>query len=138
MPAPDSPALAPPPGVVPDFYSPYSLCGYHHVVAAQGAILTTVMVIARIYTKRFVLKKVSLEDCEAAYYHDPVFLTRPRFMCFGMGMIIASSRNDSSGASDLCTIHIACIHCVCWHPRLHSGSWWRHPSMECALCRLPV
>ena len=62
--SPDSPGLAPPPGVEPYFYSPYSLKGYTNVVIAQCTILTTIVVAARVYTKRFVVKSIILEDCK--------------------------------------------------------------------------
>ena len=64
MVSPDAPGLAPPPGVEPYFYSPYSLNGYTNVVIAECIILTTIMVAARVYTKRFVVKSISLEDCK--------------------------------------------------------------------------
>ena len=64
MSAPDSPGLAPPPGVEPYFYSPFTINGYSNTVIVQCAIVTTVVVAARVYTKRFVVKSISLEDCK--------------------------------------------------------------------------
>ena len=62
-PAPDDPGLAPPPGVSPYFYSPFTLQPYNAVTIAGCTIVTTIMVLARMYTKQFVLKKLNWEDC---------------------------------------------------------------------------
>ena len=44
------PGLAPPPGVMPDFTDPYTLQPYQTLTAVASAIMTTVMVVARLYT----------------------------------------------------------------------------------------
>lgn len=44
------PGLAPPPGVVPDLTSPYTLQPYQALTAVACIIVTTVMVAARLYT----------------------------------------------------------------------------------------
>ena len=44
------PGLAPPPGVTPDFTSPYTLQPYLALTAVACVIITTVMVAARVYT----------------------------------------------------------------------------------------
>ena len=46
----NEPGLAPPPGVTPDFTSPYTLQPYQALTAVACIILTTVMVAARLYT----------------------------------------------------------------------------------------
>ncbi len=58
------PGLAPPPGVMPDFASPYTLEPYQVLTAAECAIVTTLLVAARMYIKYAIIKKVVLEDCE--------------------------------------------------------------------------
>lgn len=42
--------LAPPPGVTPDFTSPYTLQPYQALTVVACIIVTTVMVAARLYT----------------------------------------------------------------------------------------
>ena len=56
------PALAPPPGVTPDFTNPKNI-GPRLVIL--GAILLTFVIIAlanRAYTKLYIVRKVSLDD----------------------------------------------------------------------------
>ena len=62
IPGPYDPGLPPPPGVEPYFYSPFTLQPYFAETAGLCAIVTTIMVAARVYTKTFVIKSLSLED----------------------------------------------------------------------------
>jgi hypothetical protein len=59
-----TPALKPPYGVESDFDNGYSL--KPHLVAASAVCLTMCVfsVVARIFTKVRLLKKVEIEDCE--------------------------------------------------------------------------
>ena len=61
-PPPDSPGLPPPPGVTPDFFSPFTLEPYNILSVAGCTIITTTMVFLRLYTKKFVIKRMSWED----------------------------------------------------------------------------
>lgn len=62
--APNDPGLEPPPGVTPDFESPYTLQPYQALTVAACIILTTVMVVARLFTKIKIIKAVKWEDCK--------------------------------------------------------------------------
>ncbi|KAL6720661.1 hypothetical protein ACLMJK_002586 [Lecanora helva] len=62
LPDPLSPALEPPPGVTPDFYDPFTLEPYNIVTVALCAALTSVLVIARVYTKVRIVKSMLWED----------------------------------------------------------------------------
>ena len=44
------PGLTPPLGATPDFTTPYTLQPYQTLTAAASGILTTIMVVARLYT----------------------------------------------------------------------------------------
>lgn len=44
------PGLPPPPGITPDFLSPYTLQPYQALTVVACIILTTIMVAARLYT----------------------------------------------------------------------------------------
>ena len=58
------PALEPPPGVVPNFVDPTDR-GYTLIIV--GAVLMTLMVlffVIRMYTKCFVSRKFSWDDCQ--------------------------------------------------------------------------
>ena len=57
------PALAPPPGVTPNFINPPSRAPETYPIGYTLFALTSVGVVARIYTKAVVMKKINLEDC---------------------------------------------------------------------------
>lgn len=58
----DGPALAPPPGVKPNFVNPDNLA--HPELAVLQLTIATLVVLMRIYTKLGVLRKMQAEDCE--------------------------------------------------------------------------
>jgi hypothetical protein len=58
----DGPALAPPPGVKPNFVNPDNLA--HPGLAVLQLTIATLVVLMRIYTKLGVLRKMQAEDCE--------------------------------------------------------------------------
>ncbi|KAL8830102.1 MAG: hypothetical protein Q9191_001626 [Dirinaria sp. TL-2023a] len=60
--SPPTPALTPPAGVIPNFEQPYTLLPYTIVTISEAIIVTTILVLARIYVKVFVVKKLLLED----------------------------------------------------------------------------
>lgn len=64
VPPPKSPALKPPPGIVPDFDGPFTLEPYSITTCALCIGLTTTLVLARMYTKVRIVKKVLWEDCK--------------------------------------------------------------------------
>ena len=59
---PPDPALTPPPGVIPDFDSPWSLLPYVNLTIAGGIFITTILTAARLYVKARVVKKLLWED----------------------------------------------------------------------------
>ena len=58
----DGPALAPPPGVKPNFVNPDNLA--HPGLEVLQLTIATLVVLMRIYTKLGVLRKMQAEDCE--------------------------------------------------------------------------
>jgi hypothetical protein len=60
----DMPALAPPPGVVPNFIDPPTNRAAIFVVFVTCLVIMTLAVAIRMYTKIFMLKKLAIEDCE--------------------------------------------------------------------------
>ena len=62
----DLPALPPPEGVTPNFVDPPNLC--NQGLNIVQCVLVTTAVLMRLYTKRFILKKMLAEDCTLATY----------------------------------------------------------------------
>ncbi|KAF1840581.1 P-loop containing nucleoside triphosphate hydrolase protein [Cucurbitaria berberidis CBS 394.84] len=58
----DLPALAPPPGVTPNFKNPRNLSA--PALAMLQLMLTSLVVGMRLYTKKFIVKKMLAEDCK--------------------------------------------------------------------------
>ena len=59
---PPHPALTPPPGVIPNFQDPYTLKPYTDLTIAGGVIITTLLVVARIFVKARIVRKFLWED----------------------------------------------------------------------------
>lgn len=55
--------LPPPPGVHPNFVHPYSLQKYNIVCQAVCLPISTIFVLARMYTKTRILPPLGAEDC---------------------------------------------------------------------------
>ncbi len=87
--SPNQPGLTPPPGVTPDFDSPFTLQPYQALVVAACVAFTTTALAARLYTKARIIKAVVWEDCErlpqSAHGHKLAMLTLARFFCDRMG-----------------------------------------------------
>ena len=64
LPSPTDPALAPPEGIPVESYDPNTLFPYQALAVVFSVILTTIMVFARIYTKKVIIKAVKWEDRE--------------------------------------------------------------------------
>lgn len=79
----DEPGLAPPPGVTPDFVSPYTLQPYQALTVVACIIITTVMVAARLYTKVCVIKAVKSEDYTCVMGWVICFSRAFWFVCLG-------------------------------------------------------
>ena len=62
--APDDPAIPPPSGIIPDFQDPYTLKPFHSLTGATAIVATTCFVLARMYTKHFIMKALKWEDCK--------------------------------------------------------------------------
>ena len=96
LPSPTDPAMAPPGGVPAEFHNPYSLAPYQRLTIILSVITTTIMVSARMYTKKVIVKAVKWEDCElhaeASYMLRRIrrWLTLPnRYMPIRMGKLKA-------------------------------------------------
>ena len=61
---PNRPALEPPPGVPAEFFGPFTLRPYQALTIVASVITTTVMMAARLYTKKFIVSVMKWEDCE--------------------------------------------------------------------------
>ena len=58
------PALAPPPGVVPNFTNPYTTAPPVRIAMAVMVGVATAACIARIFTKAYVMRQFQAEDCK--------------------------------------------------------------------------
>jgi hypothetical protein len=58
-----TPALAPPPGVRPDFVNYYSLLPWIVATASVCMVLTAVVLALRMFTRAVVIKSVDWADC---------------------------------------------------------------------------
>ena len=61
-------ALTPPPGVKSDFTNSYTLHPYLIATVALCLTISTIAVTARSYTKKQLLHKFEIEDCECQAY----------------------------------------------------------------------
>ena len=62
--APTDAALPPPPGVIPTFEDPYTLRPYQNLVFSLGMFFSGMFLIARLYTKAFIVRSFKWEDCQ--------------------------------------------------------------------------
>ncbi|KAG7007793.1 hypothetical protein G7Y79_00008g024310 [Physcia stellaris] len=60
--SPPTPGLDPPPGVIPTFHQPYTLQPYVELTISLAIIITTMLMVARIYVKVRIVKKLLIED----------------------------------------------------------------------------
>ena len=58
----DGPAMVPPPGVIPNFDHPPNKDGWGYGIASTAAVLCTLFVILRVYSRVFYHKKLAIED----------------------------------------------------------------------------
>lgn len=129
--SPNQPGLAPPPGVTPDFESPFSLQPYQAVVVAACIILTTVLVGARLYTKARIVRAVVWEDCK-----DPHRCNRPTRMVSLLTIIrLLSPRMGEKTRGLLACSDIDIVsgglHGLSGDPILPRQAWRRISSVEC-------
>lgn len=59
----DQPGLDPPPGVIPNLSDAYTIQPYVVLTITICIIVTTSLVIARMYTKYRIVKNLGWEDC---------------------------------------------------------------------------
>ena len=100
----DGPALAPPPGVKPNFVNPSNLA--HPELAVLQLAIATFVVVMRIYTKLGVLRKMQAEDCEYSFYGPQTES--------GGGL----TRDRLAGISISCLCRLPCH---CFHSRSHAN-----------------
>lgn len=60
----NTPALKPPPGVVPDFDNPSGIQGEIHALLIVCAVISTIFVWLRLYTRYFIIKSHGWDDCK--------------------------------------------------------------------------
>lgn len=60
----DGPALAPPPGVVPNLTNPPESVVASYMVTSLTIAIATLAVLVRMYTRIFITKQVGFADCE--------------------------------------------------------------------------
>ena len=58
------PALTPPQGEVPSFDSPSNKNHLAQIILTTGLVLSTFVVLIRVYSRLFCMKKFEVEDCE--------------------------------------------------------------------------
>ena len=141
-PSPDQPALAPPPGVPAEFFSPFTLRPYHALTIIASVVTTTVMMAARLYTKKCLIKTMKWEDCE---YIQPIpeNLTNPRPDACLVGWVslisslvagfLAKTKFQESTCDQLTSIALGDIHDISRYRMAYWHSWWRHPHVEPSL-----
>lgn len=61
-----TPALAPPPGITPNFVNPYSQAALAYRLAIAILAVATLAVMARLFTKLKIMKRMENEDCMGA------------------------------------------------------------------------
>jgi hypothetical protein len=87
-------AWPPPPGVTPNFTNPDSI-GYQLIVVNVLLPAITIPLCAlRLYTKRYILKTVHLDDCmslEASEFTVLMRLRRSNYHSNGMQLIVAGA-----------------------------------------------
>lgn len=64
--SPDSPALNPPPGIVPNFDNPAGTQGKIHATLIFCLVISTVFVWSRLYARFFIQKEHGWDDCKIA------------------------------------------------------------------------
>ena len=59
----DTPALKPPPGVTPNFDNPSGIQGEIHAILIFCAVISTIFVWLRLYTRYFINNSHGWDDC---------------------------------------------------------------------------
>lgn len=84
----NGPAVAPPAGVTPNFYSPANLDRFVILTLTLCITLSTFAVLTRLYTKKFLIRSWAYEDCETIISSLPkstALLNLTRCSCDRMG-----------------------------------------------------
>jgi hypothetical protein len=67
----NGPAATPPAGVVPNFDDPPTLDAIIIPILTLCLTLATLAVLARAYTKLFIIRSIAYEDCKSPYFDFP-------------------------------------------------------------------
>ena len=81
-----TPALPPPEGVTPNFVNPYQDVNTERALCFVFLGFATVLLIARLFTRIKIMKKVGWEDCRLAFTCICHWLTRNRHLACRMGL----------------------------------------------------
>ena len=93
-----TPALKPPPGVIPDFSGHRGLQTTWIVIDSIALFLTTLIVSARIITKTVGKERFQIEDCKPSAFFDATVrsLTLGRFCGRRLGLSYVSTRSTGT------------------------------------------
>ena len=98
----ETPALAPPPGVIPNFVHPASIRKYNILCQAICLPLSTVFVCMRMYTRSYVSRNLGAEDCILLSLRSlsSSELISNRYMLCRMGRVSNQCHNRISRVAD--------------------------------------
>jgi len=111
----DGPALEPPKGVKPNFNSHDTLAIYIWPTVLLGLSLSTVFLILRIYTKHFITRSMSWEDCKFTEYPPLRLLTMIRRCYISLGKATFVTRESTSYLRSqvmLVGFGVPCCYCI--------------------------
>ena len=138
----NGPAGRPPAGVTPNFHNPSSLNRFVAPILTLCITFTTLAILTRMYTKKFLIKSWAYEDCRTLvpYPRKPITtLTLARRSYNGMGKYWLTGGSLFSLTKAVWPNYTDCYICSCC-----SARWW-HTYMEYtdekllynAICRAP-
>lgn len=85
------PGLLPPPGETSNFMNPYSRGQTYTVVATTIIVVMLLLVTIRLYTKYFVIRKLTSDDCKS--YH-PILCANNKALISAQGFCLLATVNN--------------------------------------------
>ena len=83
----NGPAMLPPAGIRSNFVDPYSEAYMARATGIAFLVLATTFVVARLFTKLRIIRKVDLEDCSTDLALYLALLTNGRRPCHCLGLL---------------------------------------------------